>query len=235
MCRILLCVLLLATVCNGYAQFADTAFVTASVQFAKKLHRSRVQGESLLYNGSDYREYRPLKDEHPFYLSDDWVLGSVTYDGQFYDQVYLQLDIEKDQLVIENFNFGTQVQLVKNRVAAFTLGDRRFVQLSDSSVPGGFYEILYPGNTRVVAKRIKQMQERVSTNEITREFEEKNKYYLWFEGKYVGVRNKKSALKVMHLYKKQLLQEFQNKNLNTKNQTELQLTLLAELYDSLPK
>jgi hypothetical protein len=233
MCKVFIYVMMLQIAAfNCHAQTADTAFVSASIAEAKIIYSARVLGESLLYNGSDYGEYIPLKDEHPFYLSDDWIYGSVTYDGQYYDNIMLQYDIASDQLVIESHMYGTQIQLIKSRVHSFTLEDRKFVNIDSSSMKG-FYEVLYDGETKVLAKRIKRLQERVSSSEITREFEEKNKYYMLVNGEYVVVRNKKSVLKVLRGHKKELQQKYQAKNSDAKKQPERQIVILAELNDSI--
>lgn len=235
MCKVFIYVMMLQVAAfSCYAQMTDTAFVSASIAEARRIYTARVQGESLLFNGSDYGEYTPLKDEHPFYLSDDWIYGSVLYDGQFYDSIMLQYDIASDQLVIESHMYGTQIQLIKSKVHSFTLEDRKFVNL-DSSSMNGFYEVLYNGETKVLAKHIKRLQERVSSAEITREFEEKNKYYLLVNGEYVLVKNKKSALKALRSHKKELQQKYQALSVNVKKQPERQIVILAELNDSIGK
>lgn len=235
MCRVFIyVVVLLVAAFNCHAQLTDTAFVSASIVEAKRIYSVRVLGESLLYNGTDYGEYNPLKDEHPFYLSDDWVPGSVMYDGQSYDNIMIQYDIATDQLIIESQKYGTQIQLIKSKVHSFTLENRRFVNLDSSSMKG-FYEVLYDGETKVLAKRIKRLQERVSSSEITREFEEKTKYYILVNGEYVTVKDRKSTLKALRNHKKELQQKYQTMNIKSKKQPELQIVILAELNDSIKK
>lgn len=235
MCKVFIYVMLLHVAAfNCYAQKTDTAFVSASIAEAKRIYTARVQGESLLFNGSDYGEYSPLKDEHPFYLSYDWIYGSVLYDGQFYDSIMLQYDIALDQLVIESHMYGTQIQLIKSKVHSFTLEDRKFINMDSSSMKG-FYEVLYDGETKVLAKRIKRLQERISSSEITREFEEKNRYYMLVNEKFVAVKNKKSALKALRSNKKELQQKYQALNSNVKKKPERQIVILAELNDSIGK
>lgn len=228
-------ILILACTTVGYTQTTDTIFVSTSIASAKKLHATRIMGESLLFNGSDYGEYRPLKDEHPFYLSDDWILGSVHYDGQFYENVYLQYDIANDQLVIENYNFGTQVQLIKSRITEFTLEKRKFVHQHHPSLQAGFYEVLYNGATQLLARRIKRFQEHISSAAIEREFEEKNRYYMLINNEYVSVRSRKAVLKVLRAHKKELNQQYQALNIVSKRNTEQQLIALANIYDSIKK
>lgn len=233
MCKIFIYALMLQIAAfNCYAQTVDTTFVSASIAEAKRIYTVRVQGESLLFNGSDYGEYTPLKDEYPFYLSDDWIPGSVMYDGQFYDNIMLQYDISTDQLIIESHMYGTQIQLIKSKVQSFSLEDRKFINMDSSSMKG-FYEVLYSGKTMVLAKRIKRLQERISSAEITREFEEKNKYYMLVNGEYVVVKDRRSALKALRIHKKELQQKYQALNVPSKKQPERQIIILAELNDSI--
>src|SRR5690348_16627231 len=101
----LLCLLLFLTSLT-YAQSAkpDTAFVKASFSKAKAVYASSaIRSQSHLYNGSQYIDYTPIGEEHPYFLTNDWTNGTVIYDGEKYENVPLLYDISADKLVVEHF------------------------------------------------------------------------------------------------------------------------------------
>src|SRR6187551_309682 len=162
----------------------DTSFVANSVQQAEKFYTQTIQGRAKLYNGSDYLEYKPVGDEHPYYFSDDWTLGTVEYDGEHFEKVPILYDISNDKLVTEHYYTSNKMQLVSELVGAFTVSNHSFVRLIENSPKGisiktGFYEILYNGPTAVYAKQTKTRDEKISAEKILEvSFTEKTRYYI---------------------------------------------------------
>ena len=76
---------------------SDTAFIRASVDSAKNAYAYVIRSQSHLYNGSQYIDYQPLEDEHPYYLANDWTSGTIIYDGEKYENVSLLYDISADK------------------------------------------------------------------------------------------------------------------------------------------
>ena len=222
--------LLLVAFCVG-AQNSDTLFISGGVAYAKSIHTKRIRSESLLYNGVAFKEYQALGDEYP-YLHDDWVAGTLRYDQQDFDSIYLRYDIFTDNLQIENYNFGATIQLIRDRVEYFTLGTRQFILLTNTSVPKGFYEVLYDGPTRTLAKRRKELQEWITTNEITHEFLEKNKYYIFKDDAYHQVSTKKSVLALFGDRKQVINKKFRDQKLGFKKNKEKAIVMMAALYDT---
>ncbi|MGC4023425.1 MAG: hypothetical protein QM734_16475 [Cyclobacteriaceae bacterium] len=123
---------------------------------------------SVLYNGSEYLTYNPLNGEHP-YLYINWKEGSINYDGQLFNNVPLLYDISIDQVITKSFT-GADFQLVKPFINFFTLGDRKFINLKDSSIQSGFYEILFDSKIKVYSKHVKKFRETTSDRQVIRRF-----------------------------------------------------------------
>jgi hypothetical protein len=171
---------------------------------------------SLLFNGKEYLVYRPLEKEHP-YLTVNWLKGTVDYDGDHYSDVFLLYDIDADQLITKYLG-GDNFRLVKPFIASFTLGNRKFVQLRDSSVKAGFYEILSDHKFKVYAKREKIWHETAAFDQaIRREFEERTRYLLLINGSFIEVNNKKSLLQVFAPQATALKQFIREKKLKFKS------------------
>lgn len=229
--RILLCVMLLAQF-GVYAQATDTLFLAKSVGAARQFYNQRIKSESILYNGVDFAEYRPLEDEHPYY-SYDWLPGTVFYDGQLFDSVYLLYNISTDNIYIENYNFGNNIQLINERVDYFTLADKLFVVLNEPSMPPGYYEVLHQGPTKTIAKRKKQFEETVYAGAIQRAFIEKPKYYIYQNDRYVQVSSKKSVLALMGDHRQEVNKKLLSKGISFKRDKEKAIVTMVELYDAI--
>ena len=199
-----LCCLLsvLTQLTNAQTYKTDTLFIADAETANKKIYTDAIRNQSQLYNGSDFKLYVPLQDEHPYLFSDDWINGTVLYDDNFYENVPIQYDIQNDEVIIEYYNGIRSIKLTKLKVARFTLEQHQFVLIQDPQVTPGFYEILYDGNTKVFARYSKALQETISGREIQRDFKEKIRYYLLEAGNYHSISSKKSLLAVFQTRKK---------------------------------
>lgn len=211
----------------------DTAFVTAAVNSAVKNYNNAIQGQAQLYNGSDYALYRSLKDEHPYLGSDDWVFGSVYYDGYLYENVPMLYDISTDQLLTETYYSSSVMKLTQDKVSQFTLPDNRtFINQPDTSLSPGYYEVLYNGKTRAYARHIKIMQESLTSQEIIHEFDEKTRYYICMNNTCSSVKSKGALLKLFGDKKREAVQYVnKGKKLPFRKNRRAYITRLAEFHD----
>lgn len=205
----LLCWLLcLTTLTHAQTAGTDTAFVRASAIKAKNAYTSVTRSQSHLYNGSQYIDYNPLEDEHPYHLSDDWMTGTVEYEGQKYENVSLLYDIAADKVIVEHFA-GAFIELITTKITSFQLQGhtfRRFTKADDSrgQITEGFYEILYDGKTKAVARYEKTLLETIESLQLKREFTEKSKYYLIKNNAFYAANSKRAALQVLSDKKKEV-------------------------------
>lgn len=189
---------------------------------------------SFLFNGKEYLIYRPMEKEHP-YLTISWLQGTVDYNDDHYPNVFLLYDIDADQL-ISKYLGGDNFLLVKPFVTSFTLGNRKFIQLRDSSVKPGFYEILSNNKITVYAKREKILHEILAIDqEIHREFEERSRYLLHMNGSFIEVNSKKSLLQAFAPQATALKQFIRERKLKFKSSTfEASLVQSVAFCEQLP-
>jgi hypothetical protein len=237
------CLLFFGTTWPGIAQKIkpDTAFLTTAVRFTESLYTKQLRGESLLHNGTEYREYVSTHDEHPYFLSDDWIEGSVIYQNERYEKIPLQLDISTDKLITEHTTSGKKIQLINDKLTAFTIGHHRFIKLearlADTlNLAPGFYETLVEGpHVTLLARHLKSLQRRTAANEIRGEFEEVNRYFFLVSEKYQPVKSKKSALRLLADKRAQLKQYLKKTKLRFGSSRESTLIELAKLYNTIKK
>lgn len=209
----------------------DTAFVATAVENTKNMYLKVIQEQIQLYNGGDYVDYRSQNDEHPYFISEDWITGSIQYDRQQYDDISLLYNIYTDQVIIEQSSSTIMVQLIRDKVQTFSLNGHQFIMLEIKDLPKGFYDQLCNGKVNVFAKRIKNFQETISSSQIHRDFIEKSRYYISKDGHYYQVKSKKSVLNVLSDRKRDLNQFIRQNHLRFRKNREAAIIKLAEFYN----
>jgi hypothetical protein len=216
---------------------APSSFETAQKNAISSYLTSMGVRSFLLYNGSEYVTYQSATREHP-YLYINWELGTIDYDGQRYANVYLLYDLSTDQLITKSSS-GDDFQLVKPFVNSFTLGDRRFVNLKDSSIYPGFYEILLEGKINVYSKHEKikyqsKLDHQAHSQVAQRDFIEKDRVLLHKEGNLIEVSTKEKLLQVFADRAKELKRFMREKKLNFKSAGfENSVVRVVAFYDQL--
>jgi hypothetical protein len=239
--KIVACICLLLIPFTGTAQpaKADTSFLTTSVDYAMRLYARNLKGESPLHNGAQYGEYISLNDEHPYFLGDDWMEGSVVYQDDRFDNIPIQFDISANKVITEHATSGHKIELINEKIAAFTIGDHHFIKIEEKpgdtlQVTPGFYELLAEGpHLTLLARRIKTLQKRVKGNEAIVEFEEINRYYYLKQNVYYNVKGKKSVLQALTDKKSVLKQQLKKNKIRFGNTREKGLIEAAKLYNTL--
>lgn len=227
---------------SAQAPPADTTFLSLSIQEAHRIYKQGLGKQVSLYNGPEYFNYRKSHFEgHQFFEADKAVTGSVFYDGSWYDQVPLFYDVVYDELILSHGAHNNITQkLIKERVQRFTLLDHTFVHFKEEEVKGsllsaGYYDILYVGNIKFIAKRVKIIEERIEGRELKGEFKMNDKLYLAKENKFYPVKSKRSVYRVLGDKKKELQGFMRAGKLKYRLNREAAIIQLAAYYDSLQK
>lgn len=223
----------------AFAQIAaDTTFLTVSKANTARLYHNAIRSQSRLFNGSKYLGPRQTFEEHPYFLSEDWITGGVRYDGEVFQDVPLMYDLLNDVLVTEHAPSGHAIALVRQKLDNFYLANHFFEKIlnetvSNSLPKSGFYDVLYAGETKVVALRQKSLREKIEVREVIITYEEKNRYFLLRNGVYFQVKSKASALSLMEDRKQELKRFIKEQKISFPDNRELALGKMAEYYDSL--
>jgi hypothetical protein len=221
---------------QAYPQARDTAFLADAVRNSVAQYTKSMHGQANLYNGSEYREPRRTNDQHPYFVSEDWLEGSVLYDGDWYEHVPLQYDITRDVVITEMYTSGNPMALVDAKVGGFSIDGHMFRKLIRDTLNAlpetGFYDILYDGKTRVIARRQKSTQERIENLTVAISFEERNRYFILQNGYYHAVKSKRSVLNVLKSRQSDLKKYLRASGVKFGNDRETALRKMAEFYDT---
>lgn len=236
MTKILSFIFIVSASCAHAQLSSDTSFLQAAVKNNIKLYKNAMQGQTALYNGSQYKQPRQTGEPHPFFESEDWVYGKVSYDKQKYDSVPLLYDITSDKVITENYYNGTEMVLVHEKLNQFEISGHNFIKLNHQSLPkNGFYELIYDGPSKVIARQQKIIREKIVSQAIDIDFDPKTRYFIYKNGSYFSVNGKASALKIFG-DEKVALKQFINKNkIRFKSSMATALKEIAKQYDTLKK
>lgn len=191
--KILSCLLLFLTVSPLEAQDPQSSYENADSAWY----------DQLLYSGVEWRPTMYLVDGHEFFLTSEFIYGTVTINGITFKEVRMKYDIANDEIIVlwkSNF----QVIIDSKKVDEFTVihngVKRRFINMGDK-YPGmqGFAEVLYKGKSSVVARHTKTVA-RNPTHTHYEEFREDTRYYFIVNERCYQIRNRSSFLKPMGDY-----------------------------------
>ncbi len=220
----------------GFAQAqnfkSDSSFLVDAKKNAVQLYSQSLSAQSHLYNGSAYTEYRSQNEENPYFI-DEWLDGTVQYDGDFYENVPLLYDISRDKLITDHQYTVNKIELINERIGYFIIKDHRFVQLDDKKIPQGFYELAYDGPTKVYVRYQKTLQSKRVDYSIENLFEEKTTYYVLKDGRYISVKSKGSVLNVLEDKKTELKKFIRDNHLSFNTNRIKDITRLVQYYDQL--
>ena len=195
-----------------------------------------LEGIHHLYNGSEYVAYEPLEDEHPYFETDEWTFSDFKYDGEWFRNVPLLFDINKNKLITSYYYNGTKMQFIQNRVDEFFLSNHRFINIKETAdsttLRKGYYELLYDGKTKVLAKRSKNYSEVIDRTEEFRSFKDGSQIFLIVEGKPSKINGKREIVNVLNSKKSEVRAFIRKNNLFT-NDKENSILQLAKYFDSI--
>lgn len=216
----------------------DTVFLVAAKEHALAAYDKALGIQKRLYNGSKYLPPEHELEEHPYFISPDWLDGSVYYDGEYFSNVPLMYDLFNQMLITEHGASGHAMRLVEEKIKYFTIDSHYFERIINDSVGNslpetGFYEVLYNGSTRVVARRQEWRREQIVNNQIETLYNEKNRYFMFHNGSFISVNRKASALKLLTDKKSELKRFLRKHHLSFSDNKELALKSMAEHYDQL--
>jgi hypothetical protein len=220
---------------TAYSQNSfDSSFINAVAVYTKAANAN-----THLYNGSEYIDYDHRITGDPFFASLYFTDGSVVFDDILYTHVKMFYDILHDDLIIKNYN-DTALILVKEKISSFNFANHYFIQLVTNNAETGiktpgFFEVLYNGNTKLFARRKKEITEKISTQYSESLFTEKNEYFLYNKNNYYPVSDKKSILNILKDRKPDLIKFLHQNKIKFRKNKEAAMIKMVAYYDGLNK
>jgi hypothetical protein len=219
----------------------DSSLYVQSIQNLQTVYKSRIKEQLRLYDGSRYhRFFMPGQKEigFPYFATDSSLVGSIYYNGAFYDSVSMRFDLIYEKVIINDYLSNTPIELYSDKISFFTIENHRFfkipplVSVKINSIEP-FYELLYGGKDSLWVTRKKKFELSFRPEDQTGTYKEYDYYFLQIHGVYYSVDTKSAFLDAIK-NKKQNVQSFIKKNnLNFKKDFETALIRAVQYYDEL--
>lgn len=223
---------------SGFSQQVnEDSIANVQVKNAVAVYNQYTDGNAAVYNGAQYMRYTFKMEGDPYFLSNDFTQGWVSYEGRRYDSLSVLYDIARNEVVILYTDGYSDVVLENDFIDSFNMAGHTFVKLQEDHgqnlYNSGFYDELYNGKTSLIARRVKKMDE-VIRNEVTRRFFETDRFYVRKNGLYYWVSNKKDVFKLFSNKKRDIKKMLSKQHLKMKRSNfENVLTRVVAFYDQL--
>ena len=166
---------------------------------------------------------------HPYWLSDEFLVGEVRYKGMLYKNVLLRYDAFLNQLVVKTPEKQANVYIPMHAVEGFTIGGLVYAK-HDSE----FMAVHYDGSHMELLEQMRvKMKENMNHENLQYEFKRNVNYYLLNDGRMYEVTNMRSVLKLYPGLEKELKRFSRMNNLNFKENRQSSLVSLVKYADEL--
>lgn len=167
-----------------------------------KVYSQSNTADFYLYNGPLYAGYNLQTQGHPFFQTDTQQNGSVTYRDIYFPDIPLFYDLEKDLVIIPDKRNVVKIQLLPEKLSAFTIGEHHFIRLTTDSTAinapdNGYYEVLSPKKGKATAlahyKKIAHATAKVEENP---RYQQYDNYFLRLNNRYYPIHNERDLTRI---------------------------------------
>ncbi len=182
--------------------------------------------ESLdIKNGAAHLNFdKTIDNQNRYYGSDDFKIGNVNYNNQNYFDLFFKYDIYEDELVLRPYNESnnTKINLIKENINYFTLGNEKFVnlrELNKTTFKGGYYEeVVINNNIILYIKYHKEKKKNIKDESNVIEYLPRFEFILFKENKFNLINEKKEIIALFPANKTKINDFYlMNKNLRKEN------------------
>jgi hypothetical protein len=200
-----------------------------------------IGAEKRIYTGKEYNGYSRNFIGNPYLMDiDEWHTGTIIYDGYTYKNMDLRYDVYADAVIILLYKSSLSISLPSENVESFDVFDRHFIHIKNNpaasnSVKTGFYDEMYRGKVKILARRMKDLQQQTDINGgIKSYFRPTVDYYALKNGEYYTVNSKGAFLDVFKDKKKQIQEFIKTNGIKFKKATQEQaMVKIAAYYDQI--
>lgn len=201
-----------------------------------EFYNEKMENASNIFSGPQYIPQNYRRRGSPFFLTDSLSKGWVSYDSHIYPDVQLQWDILQNYVIIRALSGNAKIILRNDLIDSFYFSghlirympaDKQHNLLYD-----GFYDVLYDGKTRVLAKRLKETHPNLDELKVRFDFIDKNSFYVRKNGLNYLVTNKRDILKLFHAHRTAIKRHVRKEGLNWRKDFDKCVVIAAHYYDN---
>jgi len=216
---------------NGINQGAQGA------EYVNKIDQDTMLSRQLLYNGIVWKNKYHSIDGDQFYMTDWFLPGEVSINGQTFENQKIKFDIYNDELLVP-INRDEIVQLNKEMVDSFTMTfenrSYKFINLRNEGSNGftGYVNILYKGKSELYVKARKEISHYITEKKLG-SFYENDLIYLMKDNIAYKITTKKNLYKILQDDNSQLRSFVSHNKIRLSKKRPESYVPLIRYYDSL--
>lgn len=155
--------------------------------------------QAALYTGRQEPRYPAYWEGHPYLTTDEFLTGTLAFDGVVYPEVWMRLNTHIDELVVLTPDQRLVILLPADRVAYARMNGmeiRRMEPMGEKgTLDAGYYARLREGKYPLWKRARKSTERRTEGLEMIYFFKESVDYYLEIGGRFVAVNSKRALLR----------------------------------------
>jgi len=189
-----------------------------------------------LYNGKSEIPYTLRFENHPYFESERFAQGTLSYNHVVYQDVFLRLDLFRNELAVYLPGTSYNIVLENEKFDYAVLNNATLVlTVSENDTKERFLVLLHDGTYPVIKKYKLSINEDMSylSRSLKRSFIIKSQYAIYVNGVPCPVKNKSSILKLFPDSKKELNEFAKRQKLNFRGQFEQAMIALVTHYEEL--
>jgi hypothetical protein len=196
-------------------------------------------GRATIFYGkkpAGYPTYIANLFNHPYLGSFYFTRGDLYYDGVSYPDVFMRLDLYRNELVVCSSPGKTsEVILFPGKQAQAGLHGFRIINVEkgegkNAPAPGWIFS-LYTGEYELLSRRSYRLVETNNSGNVSISFYLSTKYYLRKGNTWYAVKSKASLLNVLHTHKNELNRYIREHKLNFRTSREASFIAVVKEYE----
>jgi hypothetical protein len=220
---------------SGQTSPEDSAFLSTAKNNTTRQYFNAIKETAPVFQGREFIPYGAQIKGTPFFLNAEPVSGTLEYNGIEYPNIKFAYDMVSDKVIVSNYTNEYLMIAPSEKIMRFQIGghtffrpepDIRFRGLTDT----GFYEILHPGKTMVIARKTKQVQY-YPGEDISYAFRTYVSYFVYDNEKFIEVSSQKDLLSIYKDRADEVRKYLRGQKLSFKKNTEETLKRSAKFYD----
>lgn len=223
----------------SFAQPSNKTNQSSPSYSAELFFNTSINQQSRLFNGIPFQDYfYNVLGSANFNELTSFTLGTIIYDGSRFDSIPLMYNLHLDKVIVPK-NELSKYSLISAKVSDFYLNDHHFkyIAVADTTtsiIKPGFFEMIFEGNSNVLAKKTKTMYEKIENQrDLSFRFSSKTTYYLERDKKYYLITGEASFLNHFKDKKDELKKHLKENKIKFRRTPEDAMALLAKHYETL--
>jgi hypothetical protein len=202
---------------------------------------NKVYGSSDLLNlGELYVAEHVFANGHPYFITNDYTLASVTIHNNTFEKIKARYNIERDQLIIRvNVDSGVYVPMVTKEdwIHSFKINEHYFVSINElqpSTEVKGYCEEVYKGKKMFFIKYKKKFIDNYTDLSPEGFFSVvKISKYVYDNKTFIPVNSRREFLELFSIHKKEIKKFMRKNKIRYAHASSAQLSALMHYCDGL--